>query len=140
MNISVISVYAPTNQAEDQVIDAFYDALEDAIRSVPMGDFLIVAGDFNAQLGLNGARRPSGVVGRNALGTICANGERLYNLAAQLQLSAISTNFQHKRRHLVTWQSPDGRTSNQIDPHLCQEKMAQQRNQLPLSLGLGSHY
>jgi hypothetical protein len=43
------------------------------------------------------------------------NGLRLIDFAAGRQMTIKSTYFMHKRIHLETWHSPDGRTYNQID-------------------------
>ncbi len=51
----------------------------------------------------------------SAVGTRCANGDRLVNFASANRLVVSSTRFQHPQRHLVTWFSNDARTRNQID-------------------------
>ncbi len=81
------TVYAPTPDTEEEVKDLFYDDLQDA---VPVGDVLIVAGDVNA--------RPSPldmttwhILGRFALCTQCANGDRLVNFASTSRRVVSST-------------------------------------------------
>ena len=117
-NITLFSVYAPTNQADEVSIDGFYRDLENALRKVSSKDHLVVGGDFNAQLG--GTQSPS--VGRFTLGRTCLNGDRLLQLLHSHRLLATNTFYQHKKRHLQTWISPDCRTRNQIDFILVRRK------------------
>ena len=105
-NITLFSVYAPTNQADEVSIDGFYRDLENAQRKVSSKDHLVVGGDFNAQLG--GTQSPS--VGRFTLGRTCLNGDRLLQLLHSHRLLATNTFYQNKKRHLQTWISPDCRT------------------------------
>ncbi len=112
-NITIIAVYAPTNIAADDIKETFYEAIELAIEDTPKNDYLILAGDFNAQLGPPVHDRQE--TGHNSLGTLTDNGERLLFLASNHHLIVANTLFSHKRRHLQTWISPDGKTRNQID-------------------------
>ncbi|XP_039297385.1 craniofacial development protein 2-like [Nilaparvata lugens] len=50
-NISIVSVYAPTEEGDENEKDSFYEALERECRMVPKHDMLIVIGDLNAQIG-----------------------------------------------------------------------------------------
>ena len=109
----LVATYAPTNDAKTEDADEFYEKLDSLVRlNKSSRELLIVAGDFNAQLGAR-TNRPE--TGMNTVGRLCSNGERLLNLAAINRLVAVNTLFHHKKRHLVTWASPDGRTLNQID-------------------------
>ncbi len=74
-NITIIAVYAPTNIAADDIKETFYEAIELAIEDTPKNDYLILAGDFNAQLGPPVHDRQE--TGHNSLGTLTDNGERL---------------------------------------------------------------
>ncbi len=59
-----------------------------------------------------------------AVGTRCANGDRLVNFASAKRHVVSSTRFQHPQRHLVTLFSNDGRTRNQIDHMLVRSRWA----------------
>jgi hypothetical protein len=69
---------------------------------------------MNAKLGKE--KLFSQVVGRHTLHNISnENGEIVANYAIGNDMFPISTNFQHKKIHIVTWTSPDHQTTNQID-------------------------
>ena len=122
-NISIVAVYAPTLDSEESLKDRFYRDLQVAVDSVPTGDILIVAGDWNARTGP--ADDTSGhILGRFGVGSRCVNGDRLVNFAEGSRLVITNTRFQHPRRHLVTWKSNDGRTENQIDYLLVRSRWA----------------
>ena len=122
-NLTVIAVYAPTTLAEEDEKDLFYDELQRVFSSIPNNDIVILAGDWNAQLG-PGDINTRHIIGRYGLGERCVNGERLLNFADFNRLVVASTMFQHKRRHLVTWYSNDGHTANQIDHLLTNSRWA----------------
>jgi len=49
--ISLIQVYAPTNTADDEEKDKFYELLQDVLDSTPEHDMKIILGYFSAQVG-----------------------------------------------------------------------------------------
>ena len=50
---TVLSVYAPTLQAETGVKEAFYRDLHNLLQQVDSKDKLLILGDFNARMGRN---------------------------------------------------------------------------------------
>ena len=48
-NITVIQVYAPTNNAEQAEIEWFYDELQDLLELTPKKDVIFIIGDTNAK-------------------------------------------------------------------------------------------
>ena len=50
-NITVIQVYAPTNNAEEAQIEWFYEDLQDLLELTPQKDVLFITGDWNAKVG-----------------------------------------------------------------------------------------
>lgn len=54
MNISIIQVYAPTADYEDEIIEEFYEQIENTIARIPKKDFMIIQGDWNAKVGSDG--------------------------------------------------------------------------------------
>nr|VZI19409.1 unnamed protein product [Spirometra erinaceieuropaei] len=113
-NISIVAVYAPTSAAEQRDKEAFYSQLQALVERLPRRDLLIVAGDWNGRTG-PGDPTTSHLLGRFGLGSRCENGERLLNFADRNRLLVTNTCFQHRKKHLLTWYSNDGRTASQID-------------------------
>ena len=49
-NITVIQVYAPTNNAEEAEVERFYEDLQDLLELTPKKDVLFITGDWNAKV------------------------------------------------------------------------------------------
>ena len=49
-NITVIQVYAPTNNAEEAEVQWFYEDLQDLLNLTPQKDVLFIIGDWNAKI------------------------------------------------------------------------------------------
>jgi endonuclease/exonuclease/phosphatase family metal-dependent hydrolase len=108
-------VYAPTNDADEETKDSFYDKLQSVIHLTPRHDITIVVGDLNAKVGtkLDGE---DGIVGEHGLQSERNdNDERFSSLCANNNLAIVSTMFPHKKIHLHTWTSANGHHHNQID-------------------------
>ena len=112
---SIIQVHAPTNGADVEAKDEFYDQLQKVIDSVPKHGILILMGDWNAKVG----KRQVGegcVMGKEALKCVRNdNGVRFVDFCATNSLVITTTSFPHKDIHKYTWTSQDGHTRNQID-------------------------
>ena len=50
-NITVIQVYAPTSNAEENEVEWFYEDLQDLLELTPKRDVLFIIGDWNAKVG-----------------------------------------------------------------------------------------
>ena len=57
INITIIQVYAPTSSATDDVMDEFYNQLQDTLDTASKRDAVFVIGDFNAKIGAATAMR-----------------------------------------------------------------------------------
>jgi Reverse transcriptase (RNA-dependent DNA polymerase)/Endonuclease/Exonuclease/phosphatase family len=113
-NLTLIQVYAPTEQAPDDVKDAFYQQLAHTLNNVKKSDILVLMGDLNAQVGSSNENWET-VMGTHGLGTMNDNGELFAELCGNHDLVIGGTLFRHLNIHKVTWVSPDRRTQNQID-------------------------
>ena len=51
MNITFVQVYAPTTEANDEEMDAFYGLVQEALDRIPKKDIVILMGDWNAKIG-----------------------------------------------------------------------------------------
>ena len=50
-NITVIQVYVPTSNAEEAVVEWFYEDLQDLLELTPKKDVFFILGDWNAKVG-----------------------------------------------------------------------------------------
>ena len=112
---TLIQVYAPTNDADDDTKDDFYDQLQKTVDEVPGHDMLIIMGDLNAKVGLPQEEEEE-IIGMHGLK--CErndNGERFVDFCTAHRCPIMTTMFPHKDIHKYTWTSPDGKYRNQID-------------------------
>ena len=111
-NMSIIQIYAPTLDKDDEVHDKLYEQLQVTIESINRSDLLIVMGAFNAILG---NEKVPGVTGAHGTGIRNNSGQRLLEFCSANDLFVTNTCFRHNLRCKTTWISPDGRTKNDID-------------------------
>lgn len=113
-NVSIISAYAPTENADEDDKEHFYIILEALIEKVPKYDTILILGDFNAKIGKETFTKD--VAGQHSLHTTTSeNGLRLCQLAANYSMFISSTHFPHKKIHKGTWTHPGTNDVNQID-------------------------
>lgn len=113
-NYTLINVYAPTEEKDNEDKEIFYEKLVEVYDKAPNRDIKIILGDFNAKIGREVYYRPA--IGKYSLHeTSNDNGTRVIDFAASRNMVVSSTYFEHKNIHKATWVSPDGRTKNQID-------------------------
>ena len=118
-NITVIQVYAPTNNAEEAEVEQFYEDLQDLLELTPPKDVLFIIGEWNAKVG---SQETPGVTGKFGLGMQNEAGQRLIEFCQENALVIANTLFQQDKRRLYTWTSPDGEHQNQIDYILCSQR------------------
>ena len=104
---TVLQCYAPTNEAEDEVKDDWYEQLQYEVSRVPQHDLLLIMGDINAKVGLDNSNCEA-AMGKHGSGSINDNGERLVDFCLDI--------------HKLTWKSLDGRTISQIDHMIINKK------------------
>jgi exonuclease III len=113
-NITLINVYAPTEDKTEETKEQFYDDLQSMVDKVPKSDLTIILGDVNAKLGKETAYQK--ITGKHTLHEETnGNGEFLCDFAAANNMIVMSTQFQHKQIHNGTWRSPDHNIINQTD-------------------------
>ena len=64
-SITVIQVYAPTRNAEENEVDWFYEDLQDLLELTPQKNVLFIIGDWNAKVG---SQETPGVTGKFGFG------------------------------------------------------------------------
>ena len=72
-NITVIQVYAPTSNAEENEVEQFYEDLQDLLELTHKKDVLFIIGDWNAKVG---SQETPGVTGKFGLGMKNEAGQR----------------------------------------------------------------
>ena len=119
-NITVIQVYALTNNAEEAEVEQFYEDLQDFLELTPKKDVPFIIGDWNAKVGIQVI---PGVTGKFGLGIQNEARQRLTEFCQENALVIANTLFQQHKRRLYTWTSPDGQYQNQIDYILCSQSI-----------------
>ena len=69
-NITVIQVYAPTSDHEDEDVEQFYEQLDCIIAKTPEKDIFVVQGVWNAKVGPDAYPYWDGTKGRFGVGEI----------------------------------------------------------------------
>ena len=97
INITVIQVYAPTNNTEEAEVEQFYEDLQDLLKLTPPKDALFIIGDWNAKVG---SQEAPGVTVKFGLGIRNEAGQRLIEFCQQNTLVIANTLFQQQKRRL----------------------------------------
>ena len=118
-NITVIQVYAPSSNAEEAEVEWFYEDLQDLLELTPKKDVFFIIEDWNEKVR---SQETSGVTGKFSLGIQNEAGQRLIEFCQEKALVIANTLFQHHKRRLYTWTSPDGQNQNQTDYILCSQR------------------
>ncbi|KAI0224962.1 hypothetical protein LSAT2_024073 [Lamellibrachia satsuma] len=113
-NITIIHCYAPTNSAEFEEKETFYQYLQTVTQKLPKRDIQVVMGDMNAKIGKDNDNW-KGTMGKEGLGQMNENGLLFADFCTLNELIIGGTLFPHKPTHKATWISPDLKTENQID-------------------------
>ena len=111
-------VYAPTNCADEEEIEKFFDDLRNALEDVPAHNFLAVMGDFNARLGPKDA--PFTLHKETN-----RNGKYLADLLVEFDLVAANTQFQKRQESCGP-----SRKEQTIGLHLDLQEVEEQYTQL----------
>ena len=93
-SITVIQVYALTNNVEEAEIEQFYEDLQDLLELTPKRDVFFIIGDWNAKVG---SQETPGVTGKFGLGVRNEAGQRLIEFCQENALVIANTLFQNIR-------------------------------------------
>ena len=93
-SITLIQVYASTNNAEEAEAEQFYEDLQELLEITPPKDVLFIIGDWNAKVG---SQETPGVTGKFGLGIRNEAGQRLIEFCKENALVIANTLFQHTR-------------------------------------------
>lgn len=106
-------VHASTNESDDSVKDEFYEQLSnDNDWSSGHGEKIVLR-DLNAKVVREEAFRST--IGKYGLHQEMNDGLRVIEFATENCMVVKNPFILHKKIHLTIWESPDGKTRNQID-------------------------
>ncbi|KAK0142398.1 Craniofacial development protein 2 [Merluccius polli] len=111
---TVVSAYAPTLDAQQDVKEAFYADLDTILSKVPKEDKLILLGDFNARVGRNHDLW-RGTLGREGVGNTNSNGLLLLTKCSEYVLVITNTLFRQKNKFKTSWMHPRSKRWHLID-------------------------
>ena len=112
--VTLVNVYAPTLDSDDEVKDRFYAQLNDIIQAIPREDKIILLGDFNARVG-SSHHLWEGVLGRHGVGKCNDNGLRLLTFCSQHHLTITNTMLQLQNKFKTTWMHPRSKMWHLLD-------------------------
>ena len=112
---TVIVVYAPTNCADEDKVEEFYETLRNTVSDVPAHNFLVVIGDLNARLGTD--KVPYSYHEKTN-----RNGNYLLELMDEFGLLATNTQFRKKKGKLWTFRDRASDALRQLDYILVRRK------------------
>uniref|UniRef100_A0A2C9KNX4 Endonuclease/exonuclease/phosphatase domain-containing protein n=1 Tax=Biomphalaria glabrata TaxID=6526 RepID=A0A2C9KNX4_BIOGL len=121
-NITIIQAYAPTSTYDDEVVEEFYDQLQEVVNMVPKKDILVVQGDWNAKVGSDSYQTWKGTCGKYSNLSTNERGQRLLEFAKYNNLLLANTLGCHNKSRITTWHSPNGEHHNQIDYIMVQQR------------------
>lgn len=111
-NVSIIQTYAPTGDADESEVNAFYETVDQAYRQCKSEEIKIVMGDMNAKVGRG---KTANIVGPFGLGDRNERGSKFVEWCIRNSQVITNTWFKQHPRRLYTWTSPGGLVKNQID-------------------------
>lgn len=120
---AIISVYAPTLQADPTTKESFYSELRSLLQKTNSADKIFILGDFNARVGRDHTICP-GVLGLHGVGNCNENGRLLLELCAENSLTITNTLFQQKARFKTTWRHPRSKHWHLLDYILVRQNHA----------------
>ncbi|XP_062599773.1 craniofacial development protein 2-like [Saccostrea cucullata] len=112
---TILVIYAPTNYAEESVIEEFYTELRNVLQDVPAHNFLALMGDFNARLGPEHVPHPFHELTNRS-------GNYLAEILVEFGLLAVNTQFKKRPGKLWTFKCRASNTLRQLDYILVRQK------------------
>ena len=104
-----------TNSYDDEIVEEFYELIEQTLITIPMKDFIIIQGDWDTKVGGDGNEAWSNATGIYGLGKINERGFRLLEFAQKHKTVLNNTLHLQTNSRKSTWHSPYGKIHNQID-------------------------
>ena len=102
--ITVIQVYALTDNAEEAEVEQFYEDLQDLLELTLQKYVLLIIGTWNAKVR---SQEIPGVTGKFGHGRQNEEGQRLIKFCQENTLIIANTLLKQHERRLYSWTSPD---------------------------------
>ena len=96
-NITVIQVYAPTDNAEEAEVEWFYEDLQDLLQLTPKKGVFFIIGDWDTKAG---SQETPGVTGKFGLGVQNEASQRLTEFCQENTLFIANSLFQQHEKTL----------------------------------------
>src|ERR1700761_4611735 len=93
--IYTVHIYMPTSTHEDVKVEEMYENMDEMIKKQKGTDFVMVMGDFNAEVA---EERREGVTGSYGLGERNERGERLAQYCKEQDMVVCNTWFNQSKR------------------------------------------
>ena len=122
-NITIVQVYAPTSDYDDNEIEEFYDHLHNVIDQTPKKDILVVEGDWNANVGKDACENWQGICGPFYNDDTNERELKLLEFATFNDLVLANTFGHRKASRRWFWHSPNGQHHSQIDYILVRKRL-----------------
>ena len=105
--LTVMSVYAPTEEASEAEKDKFYSDLQGFLQNTPRHNLVVVAGDFNARIGSDNIDTTYIVSQVSTFhNETNDNGEKLIETCESLSMRIAQQRFPQPRQRQWTWTHP----------------------------------
>ena len=102
-SITVIQVYAPTNNAEEAEVEWFYEDLQDLLELTPKKDVLFIIGDWNTKIG---SQETPGVTCKFGLGVRNEAGQRPRERTGHSKHPLPTTQEKTLHMDITKWSTP----------------------------------
>ena len=112
LKITIVHVYDPTSDFNDNEIEEFYDQLQNVIDQTPKKYILVVQGDWNAKVGWDACGNWQGICGPFCNEDAYERGLRLPAFASFTDLLLENTFAHHKTFRRWSLHSPNGQHHN----------------------------
>ena len=112
--LTLVQVYAPTNDSGGEVKEHFYNKLQKVTEKVGRKETLIIMGDLNARVGKDSEVWGS-VIGRHGEAVRNESGEQLLRFCAVNEMLVANSWYQHREIHKYTWVCPGRELRSIID-------------------------
>ncbi|PIK43970.1 putative amphiphysin [Apostichopus japonicus] len=114
-NMTIIRVYAPTSDHDDDEVEELYKQLDALIARVLRKGILVVQGNWNAKVGPYSHQHWAGTFCRFGIGETNNKDLRFLEFAKNHRLTLANSLHPHKLSRTATWHSSNGRVHNQLD-------------------------